>query len=238
MADHGGRPTYEDIAIARGATAHRPYAGGDVQPSTAWHPQFEDVNNDGFTDLLVTKGNVEAQEGFAAQDPDNLLLGQPDGTFTEAGDAAGIVRFARSRGAAVVDLDQDGLLDIVVVNRRTGAEVWHNTGAGSASSPAPMGHWVAVRLQQDRPNRDAIGAWLEVRAGDRTWTREVTVGGGHASGQLGWLHVGLGRATQPQVRVVWPDGETGPWLDVPLDGFATVVRDAPAAVAWSPGDPA
>lgn len=234
VADNGGRPTYEDIAIDSGATAHRPYAGGDVQPSTAWHPQFEDVNNDGFTDLLVTKGNVEAQEGYATRDPNNLLLGQPDGTFAEAGDAAGIVRFARSRGAAVVDLDQDGLLDLVVVNRGAPAEVWRNLGSGSAAAPAPMGHWLAVRLEQAAPNRDAVGAWLEVRADDRTWLRELTVGGGHASGQLGWLHVGLGPATDPEVRVVWPDGEVGPWQDAPVDGFAVVERGASRVRPWTP----
>ncbi len=59
-----------------------------------------------------------------------------------------------------------------------------------------MGHWIDVRLQQPAPNVDAIGAWLDVRVGDRTTAREVTVGGGHASGELGWLHTGhrLGRA--------------------------------------------
>ena len=56
-----------------------------------------------------------------------------------------------------------------------------------------MGHWIGLRLTEPAPNRDAIGAWVEVQAGDRTIQREVTVGGGHASGQLGWIHFGLGR---------------------------------------------
>ena len=67
------RPTYEDIALARGVTAQRPFAGGDVLPSTAWHAEFADVNNDGFIDLFVTKGNVEAQPEYATRDPNNLL---------------------------------------------------------------------------------------------------------------------------------------------------------------------
>ena len=57
-----------------------------------------------------------------------------------------------------------------------------------------MGSWVAVRLHQPAPNVDAVGAWVETRVGDRTTVHEVTVGGGHASGQLGWIHVGLGDA--------------------------------------------
>ena len=64
-----------------------------------------------------------------------------------------------------------------------------------------MGHWIDVRLQQPAPNVDAIGAWLDVRTGDTTTTREVTVGGGHVSGELGWLHTGLGSADHADVRV-------------------------------------
>ena len=48
-------------------TATRPYTGGDPLPSTAWHPEFQDVNNDGLVDLFVSKGNVEAQQDFAAR---------------------------------------------------------------------------------------------------------------------------------------------------------------------------
>ncbi len=101
LAGDAAQPDYRDIALQRGVTAPRPYAGGDPLPSTAWHPEFEDVNNDGFVDLFVSKGNVEAQPDFAAKDPSDLLLGQPDGTFVESGEAAGIVSFVRRprRGA-------------------------------------------------------------------------------------------------------------------------------------------
>jgi enediyne biosynthesis protein E4 len=226
LADGPRRPHYVDVAIERGVTAHRPHAGGDVAPSTAWHPEFEDVNNDAFVDLFVTKGNVDAMPGFATRDPDNLLLGQPDGTFVEAAEAAGLVNFARGRGAAVVDLNRDGLLDVVAVNRADQARVWRNVGRGDAGRPAPMGRWVTLRLEQPAPNRDAIGAWVEVRAGDRTLHREVTVGGGHAGGQQGPLHVGLGRAEAARVRVHWPGGGTGPWIDVAAGQHLTIERGA------------
>jgi hypothetical protein len=228
------RPAYEDIAFRRGATVHRPYTGDVTKPSTAWHPEFQDVNNDSLVDLLVTKGNVEAQPGYAARDPSNLLLGQPDGTFTEAAEAAGIVHFARSRGATLTDLNLDGMLDLVVVNRRQRVKVWRNLGWGEPARPRPMGNWVAVRLQQPAPNRDAIGAWVEVRAGDRVLQRELTVGGGHAGGQLGWVHFGLGAADRIQLRVRWPDGQKGPWLRAGANQFLTIGRGAPQATVWRP----
>ena len=234
LAEGAARPTYEDIALERGVTAHRPHTGGDPLPSTAWHPEFQDVNDDGFMDLLVTKGNVEAIPEFAAKDPDNLLLGQPDGTFAEGSVEAGIARFVRARGAALVDLNLDGLLDLVQVNRRENVSLWRNVGLGSADDPEPMGNWVAVRLRQPAPNPDAIGSWITVRFGDRAVEREITIGGGHAGGQLGWIHFGLGGADDARIRVRWPDGETGPWLDLPVNGFSVVERGADQAGPWTP----
>jgi hypothetical protein len=227
-------PSYQDIAIRRGVTAHRPFMGDNTLPSTAWHPEFQDVNNDGFIDLFISKGNVEATAEYAARDPSNLLLGQPDGTFVESARAAGVLSFGRSRGAALADFNLDGMLDLVEVNRRENVKVWRNTGWGSADSPAAMGHWVAVRLEQPTPNVDAVGSWIEVQTGGRTTQREITVGGGHAGGQLGWVHFGLGRAGSAEIRVQWPDGETGPWQRVGADTFVIIERDASGPLVWSP----
>jgi hypothetical protein len=65
----------------------------------------------------------------------------------------------------------------------------------------------------------------------------VTIGGGHASGELGWIHFGLGEAGSAEIRVVWPDGETGPWLEVTANRFATIERGAPEPRLWSPPEP-
>jgi hypothetical protein len=234
LADGATGPKYEDIALRRGVTAHRPYAGDEGLQSTAWHPQFTDVNNDSFTDLFVSKGNVAKQLTHALRDPSNLLIGQADGTFVEGAPAAGIMRFGLARGAGLVDLNLDGLVDLVQVIRNENVALWRNVGSGNAAQPSAMGHWIALDLEQAGANRDAIGSWIEVRVGDRTFQREVTVGGGHASGQLGWIHVGLGTADAAEVRVTWPDGETGPWLRVPADGFALLDRAAATATSWTP----
>lgn len=247
MADHklqslaagAARPEYRDIAFARGATAHRPFAGGDVHPSTGWHAQFADVNNDGLADLFVVKGNVGNMPDFALLDPSNLMLGTSDGRFVEAAGESGLLNYQRGRGGLLVDLNGDGLLDALIVNRWDRARVWRNVGSGTAAAPKPMGHWLQVRLRQNSGNRDAIGAWLEVEAGGRVQRREILIGGGHASGALGSVHVGLGEATAARLRVLWPGAKPGdtaltsPWFDAAADGFYLLDRQR-GLVAWQP----
>ena len=213
-------PKFADSAFTRGATAHMPYTGGDLRPSTAWHAQFGDVNNDGWADLFIAKGNVAAMPDFAMDDPNNLLLQRPDGTFAESGDKAGVASMRQARGGQLVDLNRDGLLDLVVVNRNEGAEVWRNAGPSA-------GHWLGLRLHQAGVNPDAVGARIEVRAGGRNWTRETTVGGGHASGSLGVQHFGLGAAVLAEVRVVWSDGSTSDWAKVGVDAVWRIEKDRP-----------
>lgn len=224
-------PSYVDTAFKRGATAHRPYVGGDIHPSTAWHAQFADVNHDGHADLFIVKGNVSTMPDFATLDPNNLLLQRADGQFVEVGQQAGMASFKRGRGGMLADLNGDGLLDIVVINRWDKAQLWRNVGAGTADQPAPLGHWLQLRLRQAGGNRDAIGAWVEVDLGGRIVRQELTIGGGHASGHLGWLHVGLGEATQVKLRVQWPHGDWGPWRPVGADAFYTVDREQGVS-AW------
>ena len=212
-----GAPRFREIAFERGVEATRPHTGSDERPSTAWHSQFADVNNDGRIDLFVAKGNVEDMEEAAAHDPNNLLLGGAGGTFREAALEAGAASMRRSRGAAVIDLDLDGLLDIVVVNRMANVEILHNRSRHD-------GHWLQVMPRQEGANRNAVGAWIEVRAAGRIRRHEIAVGGGHASGQAGWVHFGLGPADAAEIRVQWPDGHWSPWRRSAADRFLLIER--------------
>jgi enediyne biosynthesis protein E4 len=90
-----------------------------------------------------------------------------------------------------------------------------------------------VKLEQEGSNRDGIGAWVEVKRGDLITRREITSGGGHASGHLGWWHVGLGAHDTAEVRVLWPDGVEGPWQSVSSDGFYRLARGN-APKPWMP----
>lgn len=228
------RPIYDDVAYARGATAHRPYEGDDLKPSTGWHSEFADFNNDSLLDLFIAKGNVEQMPDFAAVDPDNMLLGQWDGTFAEAGHKAGIDLPTKGRGAVVDDFNMDGKLDLLVVNREQKASLFRNLGAASDHGPRPGGNFVSVELVQDGPNREGVGALISVRIGARTVNRTVQIGGGHASGHVGFTHVGVGTSERAAIRVKWPDGEWSAPYRVFANNFVQIRRGAPEARYWYP----
>ncbi|MHA3980512.1 CRTAC1 family protein [Halovulum sp. GXIMD14794] len=219
----GAGPAYEPVAYDRGTTAHRPYLGDEGRPSTGWHVQFGDVDNDGLDDLFIAKGNVDQMPDAAMKDPDNLLMQGADGRFVEAGGTSGIGSPERSRGAALVDLNRDGLLDLVVVRRRAEMGLYRNVTEGA-------GNWLAVALAQPGGNAFAVGARIELEAGGKTRWREVQVGGGHAGGQAGPEHFGLGDAKAVRLRVRWPDGGLSDWAEMPANGHVLVRRGDGASI--------
>ncbi len=182
-----------------GTYAQRPHVGDDGRPSTGWHAQFGDIDNDGRADLFIAKGNVDQMPGMAMDDPNNLLMQMADGTFEEVAADAGVAAVERSRGAALADFDQDGRLDLIVTNRRAPLEIYRNVTERT-------GNWVTVSVQQLGGNRAAIGAVVTVIASDGSQTIQQTVGGGHAGGQMLPLHFGLGQSDTALVQVTWTDG--------------------------------
>ncbi len=217
IAQPDGR--YAAAPFSIGTYAQRPHDGSDGRPSTGWHAEFGDIDNDARPDLFIAKGNVDQMPGNAMRDPNNLLMQQPDGTFAETATEAGIATTERSRGAALADFDGDGRLDLVVTNRRAPMELWRNITKDA-------GHWIAVDLSQPGGNRGAIGARVIVSTGSKTQSRQRVIGGGHAGGQLLPLHFGLGAEDAAQVSVRWPDGaESGPF-EAAADEVLTLDRAA------------
>ncbi|MCK0094061.1 CRTAC1 family protein [Yoonia sp. F2084L] len=195
----GDDGTYAAAPFTIGTYAQRPHTGDDGRPSTGWHAEFADVDNDGRADLFIAKGNVDQMPGLAIKDPNNLLMQNADGTFRETAATAGIATKDRSRGAALADFDGDGRLDLVVMNRRAPMELYRNISPDT-------GNWLAVALNQPGGNVNAVGATVVVVAGDIRQSQQLTVGGGHAGGKALPLHFGLGDATEARVQVTWPDG--------------------------------
>lgn len=211
-----GESGYYAAPFSIGTFAQRPYIGDDGRPSTGWHAQFGDVDNDGLSDLFIAKGNVDQMPGNAMKDPNNLLIQGKDGRFVEVGDAAGVASVNRARGAGLADLNLDGRLDLVVVNRRAAMEVYANI--------TDAGNFVSIALAQQGVNPFAIGAWVELRTQAGIQTQERTVGGGHASGQLTPLHFGLGEQNSAEVRVIWPDGFMSDWIMVEAGKWFNIKR--------------
>ncbi len=207
---------YANAPFELGTYAQRPHVGDDGRPATGWHAEFGDIDNDGRLDLFIAKGNVDQMPSNAMKDPNNLLMQGPDGTFAERSIEAGLASTHRGRGAALVDLDGDGRLDVLLVNRRAPLEVWQNV--------SDTGNWLKVELRQSGTNTRAVGAWIEVEAGGEVQAREITVGGGHVSGQSGPVHFGLGSAETARVRVIWPDGSVSKWREVPVNAEIGIDR--------------
>ena len=200
--------TYDAAPYSIGTYAQRPHTGDDGRPSTGWHAEFGDINNDGRPDLFIAKGNVDQMPGLATRDPNNLLMQNVDGTFIEAAATAGIATTDRSRGAALADFDGDGRLDLVVVNRRAPMELYRNITPDT-------GNWLTVALEQPGGNRHAVGAQVTVRAGTLTQMQQITVGGGHAGGKALPLHFGIGDAPAVAIEVTWPDGSEETYQGMP-----------------------
>ena len=234
---YSAEPIYEDIAFDRGLTAHRPYTGDSSRPSTGWHAQFADINNDTWSDLYIAKGNVQAMPNFAAFDPDNLLLGTPSGQFEETGDAAGIAQDTRGRGAVIEDFNADGQLDLLVVNREAQPGLFRNLGpVGASTATQRLGNFLRVELDNGAVNPDAIGAMVSVKTGNRYQTQTVAIGGGHASGQLGFVHFGLGLADLAEVRVKWPDSGWSAPYQAYANSHVVISRDETNVLLWYPVD--
>ncbi len=164
-----------------------------------------DFDNDGYLDLYEANGRIMPgepldQDVFA--EPNVLMKGRAGGFVpVSPQDGTKGTPIATSRGVAVADVDRDGGLDIVVVNRDAVPHLLRNVVSN-------RGGYLWLRVL-GAAGGDAIGARVEVElAGSRTLTRWVQPSGSYLSSSEPAVHFGLGSATINEVRVVWPDGHT------------------------------
>ncbi|NNE44562.1 MAG: CRTAC1 family protein, partial [Gemmatimonadetes bacterium] len=189
-------------------------------PYVAWGTHFFDYDRDGWLDLFVTNGHTESDAEKSDpttswKQPDFLFRNRGDGTFTDvtAGAAPVLLEMRAGRGAAFGDLDDDGDIDIVIVNQNGPAELLENSGADG-------NHWIGVRLTATRGNRDALGARVELWAGGLRGTQEARAGSSYLSSNDPRLHFGLaGTAAVDSVVVTWRAGETEVWTDIAADRY-------------------
>ncbi len=188
-----------------------------------WGTGFQDFDNDGHLDLFVANGHVypqvdaaELPETYAQQNQVFRNLG--NGRFADVTRTAGggLQVIKGSRGAAFGDFDNDGRVDVVVVNMGDTLTLLHNTTRNA-------NHWLMVRLVGSQSNRDGIGARLRLTAGGRVQVREVKTAGSFASASDPRVHFGLGTTgTITRLEVNWPSGTQQTFTDVPVDGVVVV----------------
>ena len=189
---------------------------GPSLPYSGWSLGLVDLNNDGFRDALTANGNVvdnaERISDRKSRQPMTAFLNRGNGKFA----LQELPGAAFHRGAAFADFDRDGRMDAVVTRLNQAPIVLHNV-------TPQTGHWLELRLEGRRSNRDAIGARVRVLTpGLRQWGR-VTTSSGYAASSDRVLHFGLGTATRVlRIDVEWPSGARQTITDAAADRLMLV----------------
>jgi hypothetical protein len=153
-----------------------------------------------------------------------LFRNNGDQSFTEVGWVNGAGRVEDARGVAILDVDGNGSLDILLRNYATRAALLSNDGRS--------GQWAAFELVGTQSNRDAVGARIRLRTGERWQTRVVTAGSGYLSGSSLRQHFGLGDATRiDEVTIDWPSGRHTILRDLPAGQLHRLTEEPQTALA-------
>ncbi len=225
LYQNDGTGTFDDVTNVYGlAHTTRPFTGF----GTLWF----DYDNDGLLDLFLANGEISTVESLRGQPfpygQKKQLFHNEGKTFRDVSAQAGPIfqRLEVSRGAAFGDIDNDGDVDIVVTNANGPVRLLLNQ-AGSRN------HWLEVRLEGVKVNRDAYGARIALTRRGRPliWRRAAT-DGSYLSAHDPRVHFGLGtdaelRSFPPEsILVVWPDGSKERWNVTRADQILTLRQGA------------
>jgi hypothetical protein len=182
-----------------------------------------DFDNDGYPDILVVNGTVYPElehvyKKYEARNPRLVYRNQGNGTFvhmhrSEVGPDID-ARFM-SRGCAFGDFDNDGDMDVLIMNRNAPPSLLRN------DAPA-MNHWLKVRLEGTKSNRSAIGSRVLVTYGGKVQAQCVTSQSSYLSANDPRLHFGLGENLTADIQVFWPAGTTERFSNVHADQLVTI----------------
>jgi hypothetical protein len=193
-------PLFRNLGGRFGDVTYPSGIGKSSYPWSGWSCGMFDFNNDGRKDLFTANGHVMDNEELTSnrqsRQPNSVFINQGNGTFR----MQLLPGEAMHRGAAFGDFDHDGRIDAVVTRLNEKPLVLRNVSDGA-------GHWIALRLEGTRSNRDGIGARVHlVTASGEQWNRVTTsVGYGGSSDRL--VHFGLGSDPVVQsIGIEWPSG--------------------------------
>jgi enediyne biosynthesis protein E4 len=195
-----GKGYFDDFTIRAGLAVETRFVG--------WGAGIVDLDNDGFPDLFLVTGSVYPEvertlPAYPFRTPRLVFRNLGDGRFEELIDEAGsgVAAPHTSRGCAFGDFDNDGDVDVLVMNMNEPPSLLRNDVSSG-------GHWLKVLLVGVTSNRSAIGARVVARYGGRSQAQEVTAQSSFYSVNDRRLHFGLGAAASADLTIRWPNGAT------------------------------
>jgi hypothetical protein len=218
---NNGKGSFRDVTLRAGLGVETRFVG--------WGAGIVDLDNDGLPDLFFTTGmvypEVEAKLSDAPYKTPNVLFrnlggGRFEQLQTEAGPA--ILEAHSSRGLAFGDFDNDGDLDILIVNMNEAPSLLRNDMNGAD-------HWLKVLLIGSVSNRSAIGAQVVAQYGERKQAQGVLAQSSYLSVNDRRLHFGLGSATTASLEIRWPNGGNEKIADVAADQLV-VIREGSGVI--------
>ena len=197
---NNGKDIFDDVTIASGLGVETRFVG--------WGAGIVDLDNDGNPDLFMVTGGVYPElasrlASYPMKTPRVIFRNLGNGKFEELLDdtGPGIAAAHCSRGCAFGDFDNDGDMDVLIVNLNEPPSLLRNDISGN-------GHWLKVKLTGVKSNRGAIGARVTARYGGRVQAQEVVGQSSFYSASDSRLHFGLGTAAYADLVIRWPNGET------------------------------
>jgi enediyne biosynthesis protein E4 len=192
-------------------------------PLVSWGTSFFDMDNDGWLDIFIANGHVYPQVdaipgGMPYRQPMVLFRNHRDGTFEDVSSTLAKMPPHSSRGVAFGDINNDGNVDIVILNVGEPPSLLLNHNQDG-------NHRVLFKLMGTKSNKCAIGARVTVKAGSLVQFDEVRGGASYLSQNDLRLHFGLGPNNRmSEVDIRWPNGATETLRDLPADFIYTVVE--------------
>lgn len=213
-----GKGLFEDVAIAAGLGVENRYV--------EWGAGMPDLDNDGRPDIVRVTGSVYPEierllPQYRHRGPRLVFRNVGDGRFlnvtSQSGDATVV---HSSRGAAFGDVDNDGDVDVLVMNMNERPSLLRNEATSGQ-------HWLTLRLEGTRSNRSAIGARAIVTVGAARHARSVLSQSSYYSHDDLRLHFGLGAATHADtIEIVWPSGHSQRLEHVAADRVLTIKEES------------